>query len=126
MSIGNNQLEETPEGNFKGEDVLSDIREQSMLLMIENKVPEKQAAEITETLVKKMRKDWGGMLIYFKKSIDLEDRDYTIFNEYNGKNRDELCRKYDISVQRLYQIIRAIRLIETARRQPDMFKTDDA
>ena len=67
MSIGNNQVEETPEGNFKGEDVLSDIREQSMLLMLENKIPEKQAAEITETLVKKMRKDWGGMLIYFKK-----------------------------------------------------------
>ncbi len=122
MSTGNNELE----GNLKGDDFLSDIRESSMLLMLENDVPEKQAAEITESLVKNMRESWGGLLIYFKKTVDLTDRNYEIYNKYNGQNRDAICREYDISIQRLYQIVRAIGLIEKAKRQPDLFKEQDA
>lgn len=117
MSTGNNKLE----GNLKGDDMLSDLREYSMLVMRENKIPEDQAAAVAETIVEGIRRDWGGLLIYFKKSGDLTERDLEIFTRYNGRNRDQLCLEYDITVQRLYQIVRSVKSIELAKRQPRLF-----
>tara|TARA_R110002096_G_scaffold172484_10_gene346221 strand:+ start:2456 stop:2842 length:387 start_codon:yes stop_codon:yes gene_type:complete len=117
MSAGNNQLE----GNLKGEDMLSDIRELSLSVMLKNGMPENKAAIAAESLVQLVRKDWGGLLIYFKKTTDLTDRDYEIYNRYNGRNRDQLCQEFDITVQRLYQIVKSIKSIEIARRQTNLF-----
>ena len=84
-------------------------------------MPENKAAIAAESLVQLVRKDWGGLLIYFKKTTDLTDRDYEIYNRYNGRNRDQLCQEFDITVQRLYQIVKSIKSIEIARRQTNLF-----
>ncbi len=63
----------------------------------------------------------GGVFVY----IDLSARDMEIYNRYNGNNRDQLCKEYGLSVQRLYQIINAVRARELTRRQPDLYGQED-
>ncbi|WP_283228558.1 Mor transcription activator family protein, partial [Haemophilus influenzae] len=44
-----------------------------------------------------------------------------IFNEFNGSNHRELARKYNVSMQWIYQIVKKVTKEEIARRQFDMF-----
>jgi Mor family transcriptional regulator len=45
--------------------------------------------------------------VYCPKTIDTDraERDAAIRRDFNGRNRDELCREHGISKSRLYQIV---------------------
>ena len=91
-------------------------------------LPADRCDEIAKVLRRRMSKLWGGQQLYFPKDLimEIEERDLQLVDEYNGRNRDELCLKYDISVSRFYHILRAVRAAELARRQADMFPEDTA
>ena len=66
---------------------------------------------------------WGGEVIYIPRNLILllSERDRKIFNEFNGTNHRELARKYNVSMQWIYQIVKRVTKEEIARRQFDMF-----
>ena len=86
-------------------------------LFKEGGLPDDKSMEIDQSIAA----NWGGSIVYFKKTFALTARDKEIYDKYNGRNRDQLCREYDISVQWFYQIVRTARTHDIAKRQPDIF-----
>ena len=60
---------------------------------------------------------WGAEVIYIPKNLILllSVRDRKIFNEFNGTNHRELPRKYSVSMQEIYQIVKRVTKEEIAR-----------
>ena len=113
----------------RGPELLVDLADHcSDVLQEMSALSAERCHEIAQVIMRRMSEHWGGQQVYFPKglSMELEERDLQIYGEYNGRNRDELCLKYGISVQRFYQILRAVRAAEVARRQADMFPEDTA
>ena len=53
----------------------------------------------------------------------LNERDMKIYEEFNGNNHRELARKYNVSMQWVYKIVKKVHKDEVARRQMSMFET---
>jgi len=80
----------------------------------------KRANDLGNAIAVKMANLWGGQMIYFPKGawVELSRRDLEIYREFNGKNRDEVMKKYGISRTRLYEIVNAVR--EELYRRPGL------
>ncbi len=108
-----------PNPRSKGPELLLDLVYQSAdLLQKMAGLPPGAAQDIAVALATRMAESWGGQLIYFPKGtwngraalcFKLEERDWKIYREYNGTNREEVCARHSISTSRLYQVIAAIR-----------------
>jgi len=70
-------------------------------------MPEKDACRIAEKTVGDMSKRFGGEYLYCPKrpAMDRARRDETIRKEWNGRNADELMRRYDVSRTTLYRVL---------------------
>lgn len=101
----------------KDVDVLDDLQDQ----LIEQLTELGFDSESTQIAAHKMkahfRKHWGGQGIYFGKSKDLTERDTAIFEMYNGRNKEDVLRKFDISEQHFYSIIKKVRSDYIAKKQ---------
>ncbi|KWZ43775.1 DNA-binding protein [Burkholderia savannae] len=83
-----------------------------------------QAEQLGREIADRMAMHWGGQNIYFPMgaSYRLSQRDRQIFDEFRGDNHGELARKYGVSLQWVYKIIKAVRREEIAARQSDLFE----
>ncbi len=107
-----------PNPRSKGPELLLDLVYQSAdLLQKMAGLPPGAAQDIAVALATRMAESWGGQSIYFPKGtwngraalcFKLEERDWKIYREYNGTNREEVCARHGISTPRLYQVIAAI------------------
>ena len=81
------------------------------------------ADQIGQAVANRMMQVWGGQNVYFPMGLSyrLSRRDREIYDEFNGTNHSDLARKYGVSLQWIYKIVKAVRQEETARRQGDMF-----
>lgn len=70
-------------------------------------LPERDACRHAQGIVRWLAPQVGGDVVYCPKTIETDRaaRDAAIRQEFNGRNRDELCRKHNISKSRLYQIV---------------------
>lgn len=68
-----------------------------------------QAEEIGSHIAKRMSAHWGGQNIYFPMNLSnkISQRDTQIYKEFNGTNHSELARKYGVSLQWIYKIIKS-------------------
>ncbi|WP_440217218.1 Mor transcription activator family protein [Chromobacterium piscinae] len=108
----------------KGPELLSDLSDHiaealQELASIEREVGEQLGSEIAN----RMAAHWGGQNIYFPMglSVRLSKRDRKIFEEFTGDNHGDLARKYGVSLQWIYKIVKAVRREEMESRQGDMF-----
>lgn len=62
------------------------------------------AEQIAAAITRGLQRRLGGQDVYIPAE-DKRDRDARIRQEFNGRNRDEIMKKYDISKSRLYEII---------------------
>jgi Mor family transcriptional regulator len=62
------------------------------------------ATQFAERILQGIRRRLGGQDLYIP-APDRTARDAAIRREFNGRNRDEVCRKYGISRTRLYEIV---------------------
>ncbi|RAS18902.1 Mor family transcriptional regulator [Microvirgula sp. AG722] len=108
----------------KGPELLVDLAQHTAvalteLLGIEPARAEQAGREIAD----RMAAHWGGQNIYFPMGLSykLSQRDQQIYDAFNGTNHSDLARKYGVSLQWIYKIVKTVRQEETARRQGDMF-----
>lgn len=79
-----------------------------------------RAADIAFAAAEDIRKRWGGLSVYIPKAafLELSERDVQIYADWRAglgvPDMTILARKWDLTPQRLYFIIRQVRL---ARRQ---------
>lgn len=74
-----------------------------------------------------MSAHWGGQLLYFPKGMarKLSARDLEIYARFNGNNHSDLAREFDVSLQHVYRIIKAVHAGEVAARQGGLFPDSD-
>jgi Mor family transcriptional regulator len=98
--------------NSKGPEFLLYLVHHLASVLQEGGLTAESAKDMAIASAVRMAEQCGGQSIYFPKRtlcFKLEERDWNIYREYNGTNRNEVCAKYGIARSRLYQIISAIR-----------------
>ena len=80
-------------------------REMQDILTSETGLKSEFAAMIADALVTGWRKRAGRQSIYIPSPTDYAMRDAAIKSEFNGTNREAVCRKHGISRTRLYEIV---------------------
>ena len=114
--------------NNHGPELLIDMVDKAArILRVEGGLSPEKAEDLAVSIADQMALAWGGALIYFPKGnwnghalgcFQLAKRDWSIFREYNGANRQELCNRHDIGPASLYQIIAACRRHLAATKPP--------
>jgi Mor family transcriptional regulator len=66
---------------------------------------EQVAGTIAEALIRGLSKRLRGQSIYIPSAPYISERNAAIRRRNNGKNRDELCKEFDISHKTFYKII---------------------
>ena len=108
----------------QGKALLNDLRDLSArLLQNDVQLDQEFANQVANELAFQIAQHWGGQSVYIIKDDTFlaDERDLKIYNECNGINHSELARKYKISVQYVYRIVKRVSEAERARRQPDLF-----
>lgn len=62
------------------------------------------ASQVARALVRGLRKRMPAQQLYIP-APDKAERDAAIRREFNGRNTEELMRRYDVGRRRLYQIV---------------------
>ena len=111
-----------------GTELLADLAERIATHLIDQHVPEVGARQIGDEIAIEMAAYWGGQLIYFPKGkfVLLSKRDRLIYFEFTGRNQKDLARKFDVSEQHIYRIIKAMRRSDLADRHGDLFAPADS
>lgn len=109
----------------KAPEILLDLAEHTRELLVQKcQFEDSQAKQIGVELAQCIAENWGGEVIYIPKAllIALSERDLAIWRDFNGSNQRELARKYGVSMQWVYQIVKKVQKEEVAKRQFDIFK----
>ena len=104
-------------------ELLADLADQVARKIAELGVPEEKAADIGFAAAEHIRTHWSGQSLYLPKGdhYDLSRRDIEIFEKFKGTNHVSLAREYDLSVMRIYQIVKAVRAEMIRKRQGALF-----
>lgn len=108
----------------RGFELLADLGAHTIaVLQATTQLPADQVESAARKIVDEMRFTWGGHLVYFPKgkALDIYDRDRRMWDDFNGSNHAELARKYDLTLQGVYQRLRSIRQVIRDEEQPDLF-----
>lgn len=105
-------------------ELVADLEDQTAAcLMGELKLERSKAAAVAKKVARHITQNWGGQIIYIPKNLlgQISERDIQIYREFNGKNHAQLSRKYNLTVQQVYRIVKEIGIRERAKNQGDLF-----
>lgn len=104
-------------------ELLADLADQVAVKLVEQGIEAERAAEIGLAAAEHIRANWSGQSLYLPKGVqyDLSRRDMEIFERFNGTNHEVLAREYNLTVMRIYQIIKAVKAEMVRRRQGSLF-----
>jgi Mor family transcriptional regulator len=104
-------------------ELLADLADQVALKIVELGTPMDKAADIGFAVAEHIREHWGGQPIYLPKGAqyDFSMRDMQVFERFNGHNHAALAREYNLTVMRIYQIVKAVRAELIKKRQGALF-----
>ena len=88
-------------------------------------IPDAQAQEIGTAAALRLARDWSGVTIYIPRGLVIDEKHWAIYSEYNGENVKDLALRYRISEVWCYNIIKRMRALDIARRQPSLFDDDE-
>ncbi|HFI2258486.1 TPA: Mor transcription activator family protein, partial [Escherichia coli] len=82
------------------------------------------ADQIGQAVANRMMQVWGGQNVYFPMGMvwKVSQRDREIFREFNGRNHHELARKFGVSLQWVYSVVKRVRKEEISRLQGQLFE----
>lgn len=103
-------------------ELLVDLADHARVVLQKAGADENVADELSWRLAQKMGEHWGGQNINFPRGYQLSKmrRDVEIYLEFNGNNCNELARKYKLSVQQIYMIIKEQRKEYIDKRQASL------
>ncbi|WP_010603978.1 Mor transcription activator family protein [Pseudoalteromonas maricaloris] len=92
-------------------------------VLIQAKLGDEKASELATLITDHFRNRCVGSSIYIPKGVSLDNmlKHSAIYQDFRGDNHAELSKKYNLSEQRIYQIVRAVKAAETKRIQPELF-----
>lgn len=101
---------------------LADLMEHTAEVLAEAGVPRERAEVFGLAVALRLRARWAKQNIYFAegRSIDLRSRNQRIWDEFNGRNYDELASKYGVTVVWIRRIIEAMRAAYQAEKQASL------
>jgi len=108
----------------KSPELLFDLAEHlSDLIERKGGLPPDTSSALAWETAEHMAEHWGGQNLYFPmgSSILKSQRARQIWQEFNGHNQPDLARKYNLSVQWVYTLIRNMQAEETKLRQQSLF-----
>ena len=115
-------------GDFKskGPELLVDLAEQCSLALKESAGLDKDKADqVGREIAERMASHWGGQNIYFPMglSMKLSKRDQQLYDEYmkGDPSHSDLARKYGVSLQWVYRILKLKKAEDIAARQHNLF-----
>ncbi|ADU63441.1 MAG: hypothetical protein KUA35_10400 [Pseudodesulfovibrio sp.] len=100
------------EGREIGTELLIDLAEQiGALARSSFGVSPARAAEFGQDAAAMLADHWGGQHVYIPKDVATRQREryHQIYSEFTGSNQHDLARKYGLSVQHVYRILRRVR-----------------
>lgn len=89
-------------------DFVSNIVVTLKAALITSGIDDELAEQAAKTAVDSLIFNLGGIQLYIPKltGIRRSRRDSKIISEFTGSNHNELCMKYDLSIQRIYKILK--------------------
>lgn len=104
-------------------ELVADLEAQATAFLLAQRIAPEVASTMSKKLALHLCRNWGGQLIYIPKNQggELDERDKQIYAEFNGKNHQQLAKKYDLAVQQIYKIIKASRAQFLAQNQANLF-----
>jgi len=107
----------------QGKAMLHDLRDLSCRLLQDVHLDDSTAQQVSNELMYQLAQHWGGQSVYIIKDDTFlaDQRDLEIYKECNGVNHSELARKYRISLQYVYRIVKRMTEMERKKRQQDLF-----
>lgn len=105
-------------------ELLSDLADQVATKLSARGVAADLAAELGLAVAEHVREHWSGQSIYLPKGqqFDLSRRDMEIWRDFNGRNQETLARAHNLTVMRIYQIVKRVRAEMIKRRQGSLFE----
>lgn len=96
-----------------------DLIDHTLAVLKRHNINDAAAADIAHALAHNIAQAWGGLNVYFPKrdSVALNARDQAIWDEFNGDNHSELAKKYNVSVQWVYKVVKRKRAADIQSRQ---------
>ncbi|MBB5017406.1 Mor family transcriptional regulator [Chitinivorax tropicus] len=105
----------------KGPELLTDLAQHVAASLVElAKLDKDRSEQVGRVIADRMANHWGGQNIYFPMGLTqrTSDRDDQIYREFTGSNHAELARKYGVSLQWIYKIVKNKREQELAAKRP--------
>ena len=106
-------------------ELVADLEDQATacLLATVPQLSRADAVQISKQLSRHLTDNWRGQIIYFPKNIggELDERDKQIWAEFDGKNHQQLAKKYNLATQQIYQIVKRARAADAQARQRSIF-----
>ncbi|EEH8067293.1 DNA-binding protein [Salmonella enterica subsp. enterica serovar Stanley] len=92
-------------------EIINDLAFHASQVLIESMNIDSASAENAgQAIADRMMRNWGGQSIYFPKDISgrASERDYQIYSECDGRNYAELAKKYNLTLQWIYKIVKRV------------------
>ena len=106
--------------NNQTPELMADLADNVAKVLLEQlEISQDEAKSIGIEVANTISFNWGGINIYIPMGfyLHLSNRDLKIYREFDGTNCRELSKKYKLSMQRIYRIIKKVREEEFKRRQ---------
>lgn len=100
-------------------EIINDLAFHASQVLIESINLDSSSAEnVGFAIADRMMRNWGGQSIYFPKGISgrASERDYQIYSECDGRNYAELAKKYNLTLQWIYKIVKPVHAEKQQRR----------
>ncbi|MGL9773664.1 MAG: Mor transcription activator family protein [Sodalis sp. (in: enterobacteria)] len=87
----------------------------------------RQIIDVDPAVASQMMTVWGGQNVYFLMGLiwKVSQRDREIFADFNNYNHHALARKYKVSLQWIYSVVKRVKKEELARIQGSLFEDED-
>jgi putative bacteriophage transcriptional regulator len=105
-------------------ELVTDLEDQmAACLLSELPIERKKALAMSKKVARHITDNWGGQLIYIPKNHlgQLSERDMQVYRDFDGCNHAALAKKYRLTVQQIYKIVKEVGRRERAKSQGDLF-----
>ncbi|MBQ1782921.1 MAG: hypothetical protein II007_04645 [Gammaproteobacteria bacterium] len=91
--------------------------------MVRNGLKLESAETIADHVIDAVREAFGGEPLYIPKGIGIDAvlKHHEIYADFTGRNHHVLVRKYGVSLQWVYHVVRTVGRAHSRRNQPDLF-----